>query len=67
MGGEGGDVFRGWLMGGLGGVPPSGGAAGRRQAQNSAFAPGSSTVAVGFFGLCVSFVQKLPPNTHPPS
>ena len=39
---------------------PLGGAVCRGHAQYPAFAPGSSKVAVGFFGLFVSFVQNLP-------
>ena len=32
--------------------------------QHPVFAPGSSKVAVGFFGLFVAFVQNLPPTAH---
>ena len=39
---------------------PLGGVACRGHAQDPAFAPGSSEVAVGLFDLFVSFVQNLP-------
>ena len=38
---------------------PLGGVVCREHAQYPAFVPGSSKVAVGFFGLFVPFVQNL--------
>ena len=39
---------------------PLGGGVCRGSVLYPAFAPGSSKVAVGYFGLSVAFVQKLP-------
>ena len=61
MWGEGRGVSRGRLEEWLRGFAhPLGRVVCRGHTQYPAFAPASSKVAVGFFGLFVSFVQNLP-------